>query len=91
MLSSREAWRTILAHAPRDEWLRVRDVYDLVEAQVKLDESDRVPVSNGKSAKWHRTVRNALQGAKKRGEIEWLRGSGFRIPGLGREAALPAI
>lgn len=81
MLTTGQAWQILSARAPRDEWVTTRDLYALVEATVELDEHDRALVSSrGSSTRWHRTVRNALQQAKRRGAIEWDRTRGFRLP-----------
>lgn len=79
MLTSSQAWETVRRHAPRGEWLRVARLYEIVEANVALDDPDRQSVSGGSSARWQRTVRNALQRAKLRSEVEYERGRGFRL------------
>lgn len=81
MLTSGQAWDVLRSHAPRDQWLTLQDVYALVSAYVELDEQDRAPIAtNGKSARWQRTVRNALQTHKQSSELEWDRQTGFRLP-----------
>jgi menaquinone-dependent protoporphyrinogen IX oxidase len=80
MLTSREAWKLIEEHAPRGEWLKVGAVYEIVERHADLDEADRrLLAAKGRSAHWHRTVRNALQRQKQAGTIEFARGTGFRL------------
>lgn len=79
MLTSRQAWEAIRTHAPRGEWLRVARLYELIEANVALDDQDRQPVRGRSSTQWQRTVRNALQRAKLRSEIEYERERGFRL------------
>jgi hypothetical protein len=82
MLTSSRAWEIIATKAEQDRWLTVADLYALVEQSTELDESDRAPVAeHGQSTRWHRTVRNALQQAKRRGAVEWQRGQGFRLTG----------
>lgn len=72
MLKSREAWQAIDGYAPRGEWLPLNDLYDLVREHVSLDDSDLSSISNKRvSARWKRTVRNALQRAKADGSVEW--------------------
>ena len=81
MLTSRQAWDVLVARAPRNEWLKLRDLYSVVAAHVELDEQDRAPVAaRGTSARWQRTVRNALQRQKQLSDIEWDRKEGFRFP-----------
>jgi len=79
MLNSAAAWEIVLEHAPKGVWLSVRDLYDVVAANVVLDDRDREPVASGTSARWNRTVRNALQRHKSAGDVEWERGKGFRF------------
>ena len=70
-----------MARAPRDRWMAVQEIYDLVALEIELDDRDREPIDkNAKSTRWHRTVRNALQQRKASAEIEYKRGRGFRIP-----------
>jgi menaquinone-dependent protoporphyrinogen IX oxidase len=80
MLSSQDAWRILLEHAPKGQWLRARDLYDVVAAHAELDDTDRVLVAGkGSSTKWHRAVRNAVQRHKLSGGVEWQPRVGFRF------------
>ncbi len=80
MLNTKEAWRLIAENAPRGEWLKVRDLYALVETRSDLDSSDLAPIGKGSSARWHRTVRNALQAGQKNGLVSYERGQGYMLP-----------
>jgi hypothetical protein len=86
MLTSSEAWALILENAPRGEWCHVRALYELVGAHAQLDATDLEPVGGASSARWHRTVRNALQSARKRNEVRYERGRGFLLENVPAQA-----
>lgn len=80
MLTSRDAWNIIEQHAPRDEWLKVRQIYGIVERHATLDEVDTQGIADsGTSTRWQRTIRNALQRQKQAGGVEFARGHGYRL------------
>jgi hypothetical protein len=80
MLTSRRVWEVLQEHAPRGEWLRVAAIYELVADHVHLDDDDLAKVAaTGTSARWQRTVRNALQRGKHSATIEWDNERGFRF------------
>lgn len=81
MLTSGDAWRIVSEHAPRDRWMRVSELYELVRDHYDLDEADRELIAGkGTSTRWHRAVRNALQRQKGSGDLEWDAKAGFRFP-----------
>ena len=75
MLHSNEIWQIITQHMPRNKWLKLWDIYEIVERHGDLDEDDLKPVVKGYMGEnpqlvWGRNVRNVLQ-RKKLVEIEW--------------------
>ena len=79
MLDARQAWETIREHAPRSQWLQIPDLYALIEAHVALDDQDRQPETTEFSTTWQRTVRDAINDAKRRGELDFVARLGIRI------------
>ena len=79
MLEQRTAWETISALAPRDAWIPVHDIYALIEAHVVLDDLDQLPEPEGSSATWQLTVRQTLQAARLRAEVEFAPRRGIRV------------
>ena len=80
MIRLLEIWDIIKEHMPRNEWLTLQDVYDLVSRNRQLDDEDfesQSPTSD--LPKWKRNVRNALQYRKRTGEIEWDGDANYRI------------
>jgi hypothetical protein len=88
MLEQQEAWETIVALVPRDQWIQVHDIYALVEANTALDDLDRQPEPGGPSATWQLTVRSALQAAKQRAEVEFAPRRGVRVLPSGSSPAI---
>jgi hypothetical protein len=75
MLHSNDIWKIIKQHMPRDRWLKLWDIYEIVERHVDFDDDDLKPVIRGYKGQnpqlvWGRNVRNVLQ-SKKPVEIEW--------------------
>ncbi|MBN2267779.1 MAG: hypothetical protein JW725_05595 [Candidatus Babeliaceae bacterium] len=65
---------------PRNQWIELQGIYDLVSAGVSLDKEDYQPQSpSSQIPKWMRNVRNVLQYRKKTGEIEWDRAGKYRL------------
>ena len=65
---------------PKDEWLSLQDVYDLVSRHCQLDDEDFEPQSPSSDLpKWKRNVRNVLQYRKQTAEIEWDGDTHYRI------------
>jgi hypothetical protein len=67
-----DIWSIIRFHMPRDTWMVLGDIYDLVEQHTSLDEEDMGPQAPGSTIpKWKRNVRNVLQYRKRTGEVLW--------------------
>ena len=65
---------------PKNKWLHLQDVYDLIRRNGQLDDEDYEPQSpHSGSPKWERNVRNVLQYRKRTGEIEWDGDTHYRI------------
>ncbi len=65
---------------PKNEWLPLQEIYDLISRHAKLDDEDYEPQSPSSDIpKWKRNVRNVLQYRKKTGEIEWDGDTHYRI------------
>ena len=65
---------------PRNEWLTLQNVYDLVSHNRQLDDEDfesQSPASD--LPKWKRNVRNVLQYRKQTGKIKWDGDASYRI------------
>lgn len=83
MLKSKAAWQILEERAPRGDWLRLDQIYAIVETGVELEEADRAGISEkSASPKWKRTVRNVLQRKKSFGKIEWDGSGKFRFKSI---------
>jgi len=72
MIRLPEIWGIIKYHMPKDEWILLQDIYELVNRNGQLDDEDFEPQSpTSDLPKWKRNVRNVLQYRKRTGEIEW--------------------
>jgi DNA mismatch endonuclease, patch repair protein len=72
MLRSVDVWRILEERAPRNEWIDLSALYEIVSSQIQLDGSDLEPMSGrSQSPRWKRTVRNALQRKKASGDVAW--------------------
>lgn len=72
MLRSPEIWDTIFRSMEMNTWVRLGDIYKLIEKNCKLDPDDFLPQSPGSNTpKWKRNVRNVLQRRKTKGDINW--------------------
>ena len=72
MIRLPEIWNIIKHNIPKNEWIPLQDIYDLVRQNVILDDEDYEPQSpTSDLPKWKRNVRNVLQYRKRTGEIEW--------------------
>jgi hypothetical protein len=80
MTSHPEIWDCILAKLPQNRWMKLDDIYALVERCLKLDKEDFQPQSpNSDIPKWKRNVRNVLQYRKRTGEIKWDAKGNYRL------------
>ena len=80
MLHLPEIWDCLKKHLPKDRWLSLSEIYDLIENFLPLDSEDleqQSPTSN--IPKWKRNVRNVLQYRKKTGDIEWNGHCGYKM------------
>ncbi len=74
-------YEILLRDVPRDEWVPLSRMYQIVEAGTILNEDDRRPSYHGSSVpRWKRNVRHAFQIGKKKGEVLWSRGGFYLIP-----------
>lgn len=81
MIRLREIWGILRTHIPKNEWLSLQDIYDLVRRYGNLDNEDFEPESpKSDLPKRKRNVRNVLQHRKQTGEIEWDRDAHYRLP-----------
>jgi len=65
---------------PRNEWISLYEIYDLVARYGQLDDEDYGPQSpTSDLPKWKRNVRNVLQYRKCVGEIEWDKDAHYKI------------
>ncbi len=80
MIKLPEIWNIIKWRMPKNEWLSLQEVYNLISRHVQLDDEDYEPQSsNSDLPKWKINVRNVLQYRKKTGEIEWDGDTHYRI------------
>lgn len=80
MIRQPEIWEIIKCLMPKNEWLSLQELYDLVSRNAQLDKEDyesQSPTSD--LPKWKRNVRNVLQYRKRTGEIEWDGDANYRI------------
>jgi len=75
-----EIWDCIKKCMPRRRWVKLRDIYILVNEELRLDREDLEPEApSSRIPKWKRNVRNVLQLRKRSGEIEWNGDAEYRI------------
>lgn len=80
MIRLSEIWDIIKERMPRNEWLKLQDIYDLVSRNCQLDDEDFESQSpTADLPRWKRNVRNVLQYRKRTGEIEWDGDANYRI------------
>ena len=80
MIQLPEIWDIIRCKMPKDKWLALQDIYELVSRNGQLDNEDLEPQSpTSDLPKWKRNVRNVLQYRKGKGEIEWDGDTYYRI------------
>lgn len=67
-----EIWKLLRNHMPRDKWIHITKIYNIVETYAKLDQEDFDPQSPKSSIpKWKRNTRNVLQYRKIKGDVRW--------------------
>ncbi len=72
MLHLPEIWDILQSRMPREQWVTLEGIYQLVERYRSLNAEDfepQFPTSN--MPKWKRNVRNVLQYRKEAQEIQW--------------------
>lgn len=75
-----DIWDCIRRHLPRNRWILLADIYELVQSRLTLDREDREPQSpTSDIPKWKRNVRNVLQYRKGTGDIEWDGRANYRL------------
>lgn len=80
MTSHPEIWGCMLAKLSRNRWMKLGDIYTLVERFLKLDKEDFQPQSpTSDIPKWKRNVRNVLQYRKNTGEVKWDGRGSYRL------------
>ena len=81
MIHLPEIWSIIRTHMPRERWISVDEIYQMVERYGNLDVEDFEPQSpTSNIPKWKRNVRNVLQYRKGTGEIQWDGDARYLLP-----------
>ena len=73
MIHLPEIWDIIQANMPRERWVPLQEIYQIVERYGDLDAEDFEPESpTSDRPKWKRNVRNVLRYRNaSTGEIQW--------------------
>ena len=83
MIHLPEIWECISRNLPRRQWVKLDDIYGLIEHNLHLDVEDHESEAPGSSIpKWKRNVRNVLQYRKRTGDIEWDGSGHYRLQHL---------
>lgn len=81
MIHLPEIWDIIQTQMPRERWVPLQEIYQIVERYGELDAEDFEPQSpTSDRPKWKRNVRNVLQRRKRKGEIQWDRHARYFLP-----------
>ena len=73
-------WKLMCRRLPKGEWVRLQDIYSLIEKEIDLMPDDFEPaVATATSPRWQRNVRNILQHRKDK-EIVWSGDARYMIP-----------
>ena len=76
-----DIWTVINEKLPRDEWIHLQSIYDMIESNIQLRPDDFLPAApNSSRPKWMRNVRNVLQQRKNNGYIAWDKNGKYMIP-----------
>ena len=79
MTNQSKFWEIIRNNLPRDRWMLLEEIYDLIERNCNLDYEDYEPQSpKSYIPKWKRNVRNVLQYRKIK-DILWDGDAGYKI------------
>jgi len=80
MIHFPEIWNIIRTYMPRERWISLDEIYQMVERYGNLDVEDFEPQSpTSDIPKWKRNVRNVLQYRKGTGEIQWDRDARYLL------------
>jgi hypothetical protein len=78
--TSQEIWAVIEERLPRDQWVPLPLIYELIEQNIALHPDDFLPEAPGAQIpRWKRNVRNVLQRRKSLGDIAWDRDGKYMI------------
>lgn len=76
-----EIWIIIQNRTPKNQWISLDEIYQVVQQHGNLDNEDYEPQSpKSNLPKWKRNVRNVLQYRKRTGEIRWNSEANYLIP-----------
>jgi hypothetical protein len=76
-----EIWIVINEKLPRDEWILLQSIYEIIQKNTQLKPDDFLPSApNSSEPKWMRNVRNVLQQRKNNGHIAWDKNGKYMIP-----------
>jgi len=81
MLHTKQIWKIIKNNMPKEKWIPITDIYQLVEDKRMFDKEGFLPQSPVSSIpKWKRNVRCVLQYRKGRKEIMWDGNANYLLP-----------
>ena len=81
MIHHPEIWDIIQTHMPRERWISLGEIYQMVERYGDLDVEDFDPESpTSDIPKWKRNVRNVLQYRRRTGKIRWDGDANYLLP-----------
>jgi hypothetical protein len=76
-----EIWDVLNGSFPRDEWIHLQSIYEMIQTNIQLRPDDFLPSApNSSEPKWMRNVRNVLQQRKNTGYIGWDKNGKYMIP-----------
>lgn len=76
-----EIWDFLDERFPRDEWIQLQSIYEIIQNNIQLKPDDFLPSApNSTEPKWMRNVRNVLQQRKSIGDIAWDKNGKYMIP-----------
>jgi len=79
-----DIWIVINEKLPRDEWIHLQSIYEMIQSNIQLRPDDFLPSApNSSEPKWMRNVRNVLQQRKNNGHIAWDKNGKYMIPTMG--------
>ncbi len=81
MIHHPEIWDIIQTHMPRESWISLEEIYQMVERYGNLDVEDFEPQSpTSDIPKWKRNVRNVLYYRNHTGKIRWDEDANYLLP-----------